>query len=151
MPRVQQRRGLKTNLPTTAMLAGELMLTTDFDQLYYATGATTKKPVVPDIDALATLAAVTGAEDLILMSDASETSAAKAKKITFNDFKTALNIPAGSSDEKVSVVSGGTSGYLYGTDGSDGILRVNGTMSMTKDVSNNFMTLAVETIDCGTF
>ena len=151
MPRVQQRRGLKVNLPTSNMVAGELFLTTDFDQLYYAKDATTKKPVVPDVEALDTLAAVTGTEDLIMLIDASEASAAKAKKMTFNNFKTALNIPAASTDEKVAIVSGGTAGYLYGTDGTDGVVRVNASMSMTKDASNNFMTFGVEIIDCGTF
>ena len=71
--------------------------------------------------------------------------------MTNNTFKTALNIPAGSSDEKVAVVSGGTSGYLWGTDGTNGILRMNVSMQMTKDASNGFVTLAVGDVDCGTF
>ena len=75
----------------------------------------------------------------------------KAKKITVADFKTALNIPNGDTDEKVAVVAGGTSGYLWGTDGTNGVLRMNSTMQMTKDASNNFVTLAVGTIDLGEF
>lgn len=71
--------------------------------------------------------------------------------MTFDAFKTALNIPVGSSDEKVSVVSGGTAGYVWGTDGTDGVIRMNTSMSWTKDAGNGFVTLAVGDIDCGTF
>ena len=75
----------------------------------------------------------------------------KEKKVTFNSFKAALNIPTSDSDEKVAVLSGGTSGYLWGTDGTDGILRMNSSMQCTKDPGNAFMTLAVNTVDGGTF
>ena len=61
MARLQLRRGLKTNLPTTGMLAGEAHFTTDRGTLHVATDATTKLPVVPAIDDLTTLAAVDGA------------------------------------------------------------------------------------------
>ena len=101
MPRIQTKRGLKANLPTTNMLAGEQHFTTDRGTLHVATSATTTLPVVPPIDDLATLASIDGTSDLVLIHDASETSGQKEKKITFNAFKTALNIPAGSSDEKV--------------------------------------------------
>lgn len=151
MPRVQIKRGLKVNLPTSGMLAGEQHFATDRGSLHVATSATTTVPVVPPVDDLATLASIDGAADLILIHDASEAAALKEKKITFNAFKTALNIPAGSSDEKVAVVAGGTSGYLYGTDGTDGVLRMNTSMSWSKDAGNAFVTLAVGTVDCGTF
>jgi len=105
--RMQLKRGLKANLPTTGMLAGEPMITTDRGTLHVATDATTKLPVVPAIDDLVTLAAVDGAADLILIHDADGTGQ-KEKKITFNAFKTALNIPSASSDEKAAVVAGGT-------------------------------------------
>lgn len=150
MPRIQIKRGLKANLPTTGMLAGEPMVTTDRGTLHVATDPTTKLPVVPAIDDLATLASIDGAADLILVHDADGTGQ-KEKKVTFNAFKTALNIPAGSSDEKVAVVSGGTSGYVWGTDGTDGVLRLNSSLSWTKDAGNAFVTLAVGDIDCGTF
>lgn len=150
MPRIQIKRGLKANLPTTGMLAGEPMVTTDRGTLHIATDPTTKLPVVPAIDDLATLASIDGAADLILVHDADGTGQ-KEKKVTFNAFKTALNIPAGSSDEKVAVVSGGTSGYVWGTDGTDGVLRLNSSLSWTKDAGNAFVTLAVGDIDCGTF
>ena len=150
MARLQLRRGLYTNLPTSGMLAGEPHVTTDRGTLHVATDATTKLPVVPAIDALSTLAAIDGAADLLIMHDANATGQ-KEKKITFDAFKTALNIPAGSSDEKVAVVAGGTSGYIWGTDGTDGVIRMNSSMSWTKDAGNAYVTLAVGTVDGGTF
>ena len=132
------------------MLAGEAHVTTDRGTLHVATDATTKLPIVPAIDDLQTLASIDGAADLLIIHDANGTGQ-KEKKVTFDAFKTALNIPAGSSDEKVAVVSGGTSGYLWGTDGTNGILRMNVSMQMTKDASNGFVTLAVGDVDCGTF
>jgi len=150
MARLQLRRGLKTNLPTTGMLAGEAHFTTDRGTLHVATDATTKLPVVPAIDDLTTLASVDGAADLLIMHDSSATGQ-KEKKITFDAFKTALNIPAGSSDEKVAVVAGGTAGYIWGTTGLDGIIRLNNSLSWTKDAGNAYVTIAVETVDGGTF
>ena len=150
MPRIQLKRGLKANLPSSGMLAGEAHFTTDRGTLHVATDATTKLPIVPAIDDLQTLALIDGAADLLIIHDANGTGQ-KEKKVTFDAFKTALNIPAGSSDEKVAVVSGGTSGYLWGTDGTNGILRMNVSMQMTKDPSNGFVTLAVGDVDCGTF
>ena len=150
MPRIQLKRGLKANLPSTGMLAGEPLVTTDRGTLHIATDATTKIPVVPAVDDLATLGAIDGAADLIMVHDADGTGQ-KEKKVTFDAFKTALNIPAGATDEKVAVVAGGTSGYLYGTDGTDGILRMNTSLVMTKDAGNGFVTLAVGDVDCGTF
>ena len=150
MARLQLRRGLKTNLPTTGMLAGEPHITTDRGTLHVATDATTKLPVVPAIDDLATLASVDGAADLLIMHDSSATGQ-KEKKITFDAFKTALNIPAGSSDEKVAVVAGGTAGYIWGTTGLDGIIRLNNSLSWTKDAGNAYVTIAVETVDGGIF
>lgn len=150
MARIQLKRGLKANLPSSGMLAGEAHFTTDRGTLHVATDATTKLPIVPAIDDLQTLASIDGAADLLIIHDANGTGQ-KEKKVTFDAFKTALNIPAGSSDEKVAVVSGGTSGYLWGTDGTNGILRMNVSMRMTKDASNGFVTLAVGDVDCGTF
>lgn len=151
MARLQLKRGLKANLPTTGMLAGEPHVTTDRGTLHVATDATTKLPVVPAIDDLTTLASVSGADDLILIHDASEASGQKEKKITFNAFKTALNIPEASTDEKVAVVSGGTAGYIWGTDGTNGVIRLNSSLSWTKDAGNGFVTIAVDTVDGGTF
>ena len=150
MARIQLKRGLKANLPTSGMLAGEVMVTTDRGTAHVATDPTTKLPIVPAIDDLSTLASVNGAADLILIHDADGVGQ-KEKKITFNAFKTALNIPATSTDEKVSVVSGGTSGYIWGTDGTNGVLRLNASLQWTKDAGNAFVTLAVGDVDCGTF
>lgn len=150
MATLQMKRGLKANLPTSGMLAGEPMVTTDRGTLHVATDATNKLPVVPAIDDLGIMPAVDGTADLLIVHDASATGQ-KEKKITFDNFKTALNIPAGVSDEKVAVISGGTSGYLYGTNGTDGILRMNSSMTMTKDAGNAFVTLAVGTVDGGSF
>ena len=150
MARIQLRRGLKANLPTSGMLAGEAHVTTDRGTLHVATDATTKIPVVPAIDDLTTLASIDGTADLLIIHDASATGQ-KEKKITFNSFKTALNIPIASTDEKVAVVSGGTSGFVWGTDGTDGVLRMNSSMSWSKDAGNGFVTLAVGTVDGGVF
>ena len=150
MARIQLKRGLKANLPTSGMLAGEVMVTTDRGTAHVATDPTTKLPIVPAIDDLSTLASVNGAADLILIHDADGVGQ-KEKKITFDAFKAALNIPAASTDEKVAVVSGGTSGYIWGTDGTNGVIRLNSSMQWTKDAGNNFVTLAVGDIDCGSF
>lgn len=150
MPRIQIKRGLKANLPTSGMLAGEPLVTTDRGTLHLATDATTKLAIVPAIDDLTTLAAVTGASDLLIIHDADGVGQ-KEKKITFDAFKAALNIPVGSADEKVAVVAGGTSGYLWGTDGTNGVIRLNSSLSWAKDAGNAFVTLAVGDIDCGTF
>jgi hypothetical protein len=133
------------------MLAGEPHITTDRGTLHVATDATTKLAVVPAIDDLTTLSAISGADDLILIHDASESAGQKEKKVTFNAFKTALNIPEGDADEKVAVVAGGTAGYIYGTDGTNGVIRLNTSLSWTKDAGNGFVTISVSTVDGGTF
>lgn len=150
MPRIQNKRGLKAALPSSGMLAGELHLTTDRHTAHFALDATTQAPIVPAIDDLTTLASVNGAADLLIIHDADGTGR-KEKKITVDAFRTALNIPAGSSDERVAVVSGGTAGYIWGTNGTDGVLRMNTSMTWTKDAGNGFVTLAVGDVDCGTF
>lgn len=148
--RIQLKRGQKTNLPTSGMLAGEPHVTTDRGTLHVATDATTKLPIVPAIDDLTTLASISGSSDLLIIHDADGTGQ-KEKKITFDAFKSALNIPAGSSDEKVAVVAGGTSGYLYGTDGSDGVLRMGTSMQMVKNAGNGYVTIDANVIDGGSF
>lgn len=150
MPRIQNKRGLKANLPSSGMLAGELFLTTDRATAHFATGATTTLPIVPAIDDLTALASIDGAADFILMHDASS-SGVKEKKVLFNDFKAALAIPAGSSDEKTAVVNGGAPGYIWGTNGTDGVIRMNTSMAWSKDAGNAFVTLAVGDVDCGAF
>lgn len=150
MARIQLKRGLKAALPTSGMLAGEPLVTTDRGTLHIATDATTKLAVVPAIDDLTTLASINGAADFLLIHDADGTGQ-KEKKITFDALKAAMNIPEASTDEKVAVVAGGTAGFIWGTDGTDGVIRLNSSMSWTKDAGNAFVTLAVGDIDCGTF
>jgi hypothetical protein len=150
MARIQIKRGLKANLPTSGMLAGEQHYATDRSTMHIALDATTSQPVVPPIDDLGSIGAIDGAADLLLIHDASA-AGIKEKKITIADFKTALNIPNGDTDEKVAVVAGGTAGYIWGTDGTNGVLRMNSSLSWTKDAGNGYVTLAVGTIDLGTF
>lgn len=149
--RIQVKRGLRVNLPSSGMLAGEPMFTTDRGTLHVAVDSVTSLPVVPPIDELVTLASVDGVADLVLIHDASEASGQKEKKMTFAEFKAALNIPAGASDEMVAVVAGGTSGFIWGTDGTDGVIRLNNSLSWAKDAGNGFVTIAVDLVDCGTF
>ena len=134
------------------MLAGEQFFTTDRGSLHVATDTTAKKTVVPAIDDLDTLASVAGG-DLIMMHDVSESTpdTQMEKKITFDNFKSALNIPAASTDEKVAIASGATAGYLWGTDGSDGVLRGSASITFTRSGSDAFGSLAVDVVDCGTF
>lgn len=150
MPRIQMKRGLKANLPSASMLPGEAHFTTDRGTLHIATGATTRLAVVPPIDDLTTIAAVDGAADLLILHDASATGQ-KEGKITVNAFKAALNIPSSDLDEKVAVVAGGVSGYIFGTNGTDGVIRLNPSLQWSKDAGNAFVTLAVGDVDCGSF
>jgi hypothetical protein len=151
MARLQIRRGAHANLPAANLLAGEPLVTMDRGNLHVALDDTTKIAVTPAIDLLSTLAAIDPAGDLLILHDASEVAAQREKKITFGAFKAALNIPAGSTDEKVAAVSGGTAGYLAGTDGTDGILRVDASLTLTIDASTGFARLGVAVIDGGTF
>jgi len=151
MARIQLKRGLKENLPNSNMLEGEPNVTTDRGTLHVATDATTSIPVVPAIEDLVTLPSISGASDLLIIHDADESSGQKEKKMTINAFRAALNIPEESSDEKVAVVSGGTSGYLWGTDGTDGVLRMGASMEMVKDSGDGYVTLNVAVVDGGTF
>jgi hypothetical protein len=48
-------------------------------------------------------------------------------------------------------VSGGTAGYIWGTDGTDGVIRLNSSLNWTKDAGNGYVTIAVDTVDGGTF
>jgi len=150
MARIQMRRGVYSNLPAAGMLAGEPLVTTDRGTLHVATAADEKLPVVPAIDALGSVGAINGETDLLMVHDA-DADGQKERKITFNALRAALNIPSGGTDELVAVVEGGTSGYVWGTDGTDGVLRMGPSMSWTKDAGNGFVTLAVGTVDGGTF
>lgn len=151
MATIALKRGLHANLPTSGMTAGEPMITTDRGTLHVATDATTKLPVVPAIDALASIPSIAGASDLLIIHDASESSGQMEKKVTFDAFKTALNIPSGSTDELVAVVNGGTAGYIWGTSGTDGVIRMGASMSWAKDAGDGFVTINVSAVDGGVF
>lgn len=139
---IKLRQGLKAALPTTGMTLGEPLYCTDTNELYVATGATTKKTAVTDLQDLAALASgdvVAG--DLIYMYDVSATGV-KARSMTFDSFKTALNIPAGSTDELVAVKSGQAAGYLYqNSAGNDGVLRAGNGIGLTD--GNSFITMTL--------
>lgn len=92
MPTLQFKRGLKSNLPTSGMFAGEPLLTTDRGNLYAALTPTTKLPITPAIDDLVTISTVDAANDLLILHDANATGEQKEKKITVNAFKAALDI-----------------------------------------------------------
>jgi hypothetical protein len=141
--RLKLRQGTKAALPTTDMLVGEPLFCTDTEELYIATGETTKVPVKTDLEPLTAIGAVAD-DDLLLMSDTSVAAGSpRQKKIAFSDFKTALNIPAGSSDEKVATASGATAGYL-GTDGTDGVLRADPAgLKMVAGAANAFVTMGL--------
>jgi hypothetical protein len=139
---IQLRRGVKSALPSTGMTIGEPLYCTDTQELYIATGATTKATAVTDLEDLSTLASVdVVGGDLVYMYDVSATGV-KAKAMTFDNFKTALNIPAGSTDELVATKSGQAAGYLFQNDsGNDGVLRAGNGLGFTD--SNSFVTLAL--------
>ena len=140
--RIQIRRGTDANLPTTGLLPGEALWSTDRGILTVAADSTTTIPVTIAIDKLDTLASAVGADDLIMVHDASATGK-KEKKMTINALKTALNIPEASTDELVAVVDGGTAGYIWGTNGSDGIFRMGDGLDWTKDPGNGFVTIGL--------
>lgn len=141
---IKLRQGLKAAIPVSGMTQGEPLYCTDSQELYIATSATTKAPVVMDLESLSAMVNTdVAASDLLFMYDVSQTSGTvKARKITFTEFKTALNIPAGSTDEKVAVKSGQTAGYLYqASSGNDGILRAGTGIGFTD--SNTYITAAI--------
>lgn len=148
--RIQIKRGLHENLPVAALLPGEQHFTTDRGTMHVAADADVMLSIVPAIEELPAMPVIAPAADLLIMHDASATGRME-KKITFADFKTALNIPEGSSDQAAAAYDGGASGSLFGTDGTDGVLRVGPSLSITSGPDSAYGTLAVEQIDCGTF
>lgn len=150
MARIQLRRGEHANLPNSAMLSGEPHITTDRGNLHVATDATTRLPVTPAIDMLSNLGSIAPG-DFLLIHDVSATTGQREFRVTFENFKLALNIPEGGSDEMVAVVEGGEAGYLWGSDGTDGVIRMGASMQWTKDAGDGFVTLNVNVVDGGTF
>jgi hypothetical protein len=137
------KHGAKADIPTTGMTLGEALWCSDTRELFMAFDATNSYPVAIDLEALTAIGTI-ATDDLLYMYDISATAGTpKYRKVSFADFKTALNIPAGSSDEKVAVISGGTSGYLWGTTGSDGVIRMGNGLAWTKDAGNGYVTLKI--------
>ena len=123
---IKLRQGVKTDLTNlvTGMTQGEPLYATDSQELYLANSSTDKFPVLIDLEALTSITAdgAVGGADLLYIY-AMGKSGIKARKVSFNDFKTALNIPDAATDEKVAIADGQTAGFL-GTNGNDGVLRV---------------------------
>jgi hypothetical protein len=148
--RILLKKGTHANLPTSGMLTGEPLVTLDRGNLHVATGAASRIPIAPAMADLDAMGAVDGTTDLLIIHDANAANQ-REKKITINAFKAALSIPESSTDEKVAVVSGGTAGYLWGSDGTDGVFRMGNSLSWAKDAGNAFVTLNVATVDGGEF
>ena len=147
---IQLRRGTRSQLNSlnTGMAIGEPLYATDTHELYVATGTTTKKPAVVDVAALEAFTEsgqIEKANDLIYMYDvnvaAPFSGQVKARKITFNQFKTALNIPDASTDELVAVNDDGTPGYLG--NGTNGVIRMGSGLAAQVDGTNDFVTYSV--------
>jgi len=139
---IKLRQGLKAVLPDSGMVVGEPLFATNTKELYIADSTTTSVPAAVDIAAFSDLGVVADGDLLYVYDVSQEATDPKARKITFEDFKTALNIPAGSTDEKVATASGATAGYL-GTNGTDGVLRAGNGLSMTAGAENAFVTMAL--------
>lgn len=141
--RLKIRQGVKSALPTTGLTVGEPLYCTNTQELYIATAETTSAPAAIDIASYGAIGEV-ATDDLLVMYDTSSAATAvHLKKITFADFKTALNIPEASTDEKVACATGATAGYL-GTNGTDGVLRCDAAgLKMVAGGSNAYVTLGL--------
>ena len=139
---IKLRQGLKAALPNSGLTIGEPLYATDTREMYVGTSATTAKTFVVDLQDLDTLTSVdVVAGDLVYMYDVSATGV-KARAMTFNEFKTALNIPPGSTDELVAVKSGQAAGYLFqNAAGNDGVLRAGNGIGFTDN--NSYITMAL--------
>lgn len=107
---IKLRRGLESAIPVTGLTIGEPLYTTDRFNLLIADSTTTTKPATPNINELTAFSAP-AVTDLLMMQD-TDAAGQREKKITFSDFKTALNIPTTSTDEKVAATNGSAAGYL---------------------------------------
>jgi len=134
---IRLRRGTFTNLPNSGLAAGEPLWTSDRGTLHVAEDATTHIPVVPAIDELNNLPSPEGT-DLLIVHDGSETSGQKEKRITFSNFKNALNIPDSSTDEKVATSDGQEADFL-----SEVLVDDGSSIDITE--SSGVMTVSVPT------
>ena len=53
-------------------------------------------------------------------------------------------------DKKVAVSEVGTPGFLFG-DGTNGLLKTDGSINITKDINDSYIQIAVADVDFGTF
>jgi len=150
--RIQLRKGTTAQLPTSNMLTGEPLLTTDRTNLYVATDSTTKVTVTPAIDSLSAIDTVDGANDLLMIYDADATGK-KEKRVSVSGLKTALNIPDGDTDEKVAIANGKTARYLFNSlDPDNGALRASPSITIANHTGDtNAIQFHVEVVDGGTF
>ena len=54
-------------------------------------------------------------------------------------------------DEKTAIAANGTPGYLWGSNGADGVIRTDTSIKVQKDLYNNYIQLTVGDVDFGTF
>lgn len=147
---IRLKHGLAAGLPTSSLNAGEVLITSDKLNLWFSVDASTLKTLTPAVESLTELlgADLDNATDFFMIHDASATGQ-KEKRMSIAEFKSTF--AAAASDEKVAAVAAGTPGYLFGTDGTDGVLRAGAGLAFSLDASDDFVTLNVTEIDGGTF
>ncbi len=148
-PIIRLRRGAAA-LPSAEGKQGEPHYRTGRKGISMSDGSNwhTLVPFLDDLQALAH-GDVAANDDKLLIHDASE-GGVKEKAITVANFKTVLNIPEASTDEKVAVDGDGTPGYL------DDILHNSTAITFHKgggDVAptSHQMYAQIGVIDCGEF
>lgn len=68
---------------------------------------------------------------------------------SYSSFATQAELAA-VPDKKVAVTDTGTPGFLFG-DGTDGLLKTDGSLIITKDINDSYIQIAVADVDFGTF
>lgn len=146
---IKLKHGLAAGLPTSSLNTGEVLITSDNLNLWFSVDASTLKTLTPAVESLTELlgADLDNATDFFMIHDADATGQ-KEKRMSIAEFKSTF---AAASDERVAAVAAGTPGYLFGTDGTDGVLRAGAGLAFSLDASDDFVTLNVTQIDGGTF
>ena len=86
MPRLQVRRGLFADLPTTDLLQGEVLYSYDRGTLHIAQSPTVATNITPAVEALPEMADPAEPTDLLMITDASATGQ-KERKMSISAFK----------------------------------------------------------------
>ncbi|USN14418.1 hypothetical protein DONNERLITTCHEN_00170 [Janthinobacterium phage vB_JliS-Donnerlittchen] len=118
------RRGLRANLPTSGLIPGELLLTTDRHTLHAALGESEAVPVVIAIDELATLvgSGVVSTQDYVLIHDA-DGIGVREKKILVSELLTALGaVSSGQLGQPNGVATLGSDGKVPTSQLPDAVL-----------------------------